>query len=411
MIKVLIVEDSQEKVEKIASAIRLSKCEADVSIAMNVIDAKKSLSQQRFDLLLLDIMLPKRADSPPVVDGGLEILRWLKARGQAYRPPYIVGVTSVEASYEQASSEFNNLIWRVIAVQIQKSEWVEQISQTVVDIEAQLRPPFAGDGTSFRTDVLVVTALQDPELSAILQLGADFRKLDVLHDSSSYFQGRLVRDRRSASIVATAASDKGLSGAAIAVVKGIYTFWPRYVYMTGITAGVKGRTAIGDVIFADLSWDWGSGKIKKVRGEEKFLPAPYQRRLDETSSRWAKELKGDSEFLHRVWSGTELDKPSNAPAIKVGAMASGASVLASSTAVSKVIDQHKDLLAVEMEAFSVMFAAQTAPTPRPTVIVAKAVSDAGDAKKNDHYQKYAAYTSAAVFQEFVLRYIASKAEE
>jgi nucleoside phosphorylase len=411
MISVLLVEDNQAKISAIASAIESSSIEHRLAISMNVVDAKRELQSRRYDLLLLDINLPKRPNANPEADGGLEILRWLKARGQAYRPPYIVGVTAFKESYAQAKSEFDNLIWRVVSIDIAKSDWAAQLTQTVSDIESQIRPPFPSDGATYRTDVLVVTALQDPELSAILELDANFERIDVRHDASPYFRGRLVRDRQSASVVAVAASDKGLSGAAIAATKGICTFWPRYVYMTGITAGVKGRTSIGDVIFADLSWDWGSGKLKKVRGEERFLPAPYQRRLDESLSRAAKDLKLDAQFLSKVHEQATLDKPSSPPKILVGAMASGASVLQSSAAVKKVIDQHKDLLAIEMEAFSVMFAAQTSSMPRPQAIVAKAVSDAGDRKKNDEYQKYAAYTSAKVFEEFTLRYIAKSADD
>jgi hypothetical protein len=109
------------------------------------------------------------------------------------------------------------------------------------------------------------------------------------------------------------ASDIGLAGAAIAATKGINAFWPRYVVMTGITAGLAKRTKIGDVIFADPSWDWGSGKIKKSRKGEVFLPAPYQRRLDETSLNAARALGMDKEFLEKVWSEYPNEKPSAPP--------------------------------------------------------------------------------------------------
>jgi nucleoside phosphorylase len=103
-----------------------------------------------------------------------------------------------------------------------------------------------------------------------------------------------------------------------------------------------------------------------------------------------------------------MPKPKHPPRILLGAMASGASVLQSSDAVSKVLRQHKDVLAIEMEAFSIMFAAQTAPLPRPLPIVAKSVCDNGDGKKNDKFQEYAAYTSSRVFQEFALRYLVTQ---
>jgi nucleoside phosphorylase len=407
MISILLVDDNQEKVRAIASVVEQCGSEPQLVVQMNVVDAKRELQAKRFDLLLLDINLPRRASTYPEIDGGLELLRWLKARGQAYRPAYIVGITAFEESFQLAKVEFNNLIWQVMSVKLDEEGWHSQLRETVETIAAQIRPPFIGDGVSYRLDALVVTALTDPELSAVLRLPCDFQRLVVSHDASSYYRGRIIKDRRSLDVVAVAASDKGLSGAAIATTKGVLSLWPKYVFMTGITAGVKGRTQIGDVIFADISWDWGSGKIKKTKRKEQFIPAPYQRRLDETIGRQVKDLGRDKEFLLRVWTEAPMTKPKAPPRVLLGAMASGASVLQSSDAVDRVLQQHKDVLAIEMEAFSVMFAAQTSPLPRPLPVIAKAVCDNGDGKKNDKYQQYAAYTSARIFHEFALRYLAS----
>ena len=192
---------------------------------------------------------------------------------------------------------------------------------------------------------------------------------------------------------------------ATAALRKVCAFWPRYVYMAGITAGLTKRTRIGDVIFADPSWDWGSGKIRRVGNKETFLPAPYQRRLDESLLHAVRKFSTEEEFLNTVWDKYDGEKPSFAPRVLLGAMASGASVLQSSQAVKSVLKQHKDVLAIEMEAFSVMFACQAAPLPRPVPIVAKAVCDHGNSKKNDNYQAYAAYTSARVFEEFAIRYL------
>jgi len=397
MISILLVEDNPAKIHAIASLIEECDLEHRLKVEMNVVDAKKALQARRFDLLLLDINLPRRASSSPEIDGGLELLRWLKARGQAHRPPYIVGITSFDESFDRAKAEFNNLIWQITPVRLDESAWRAQLRESISTIEQQIRPPFVGDGVSHKTDVLVVTALTEPELTAVLRLSADFQRITVSHDASAYYRGRLVRDRRSLEIVAVSASDKGLSGAAISATKGILSFWPKYVFMTGITAGLKGRTQIGDVVFADPSWDWGSGKIKKVKKKEHFIPAAYQRRLDETIARQVKELSSDIKFLEDVWNDATMTKPKIPPRVLLGAMASGASVLQSSDAVSRVLQQHKDVLAIEMEAFSIMFAAQTAPLPRPMAIVAKSVCDNGDGKKNDKYQEYAAYTSSRIY--------------
>ena len=344
------------------------------------------------------------------MDGGLEIIRWLRARGRAHRPGYIVGLTAYEEARAIAESEIANFLWKVVHVSRSEGAWRSELCQTLVDLEAQSRPPFRGDGFTHFVDILVVTALEEPELSAILKLPAGFSLLEVENDASRYYRGRLTRDRTAVDIVAVAASDKGMAGAAIATMKGIQAFWPRFVYMPGITAGVEGRTSIGDVVIADLAWDWGSGRIEVADGEESFHPAPYQRRLDETLLQAARALRLDSTFLSSAWSTSAFAQLAPVPQIRIGAMASGGSVLKSSRAVQRIVDQHKDLIAIEMEAFSVMFASQASPIPRPQAIIAKSVCDAGDERKDDRFQEAAAFTSACVFAEMALRYLGRSTE-
>lgn len=405
--KILLVDDSQERRRSIAKIVEARGDAWELHNAGDVHEAKLSLKSRRYDLLLLDINLPKRASRPPQADGGLEVLRWLRGRGNSSMPASIVALTEFEESQSLASSEVSNLLWRVVYTKASGSSWKSDLSQTLKDIEVMEQLPFRGDGVTYKIDILIVTALAKPELSAVLDLPAKFTRVHVPFDASDYYQATFERDGKEVSVVAVAASDKGLAATAIAAMKGIYSFWPRYLVMPGITAGIKGRTQIGDVIFSDLSWDWGSGKIKKVGKNDEFLPAPYQRRLDETVSRQAKSFSNDNEFMNGLWSSSENTKPSEAPSIRVGAMASGASVLQSSLAVRKVISQHKDLLAIEMEAFSLMFAGQTCPSPRPIPIVAKSVCDNGDGKKNDKYQLFCAEMSAHAIMEFALRYLSS----
>ena len=406
--KVLIVEDDAEKLKAISQVVLDSGCE--LTTAGNVIEAKQRLSGALYDLLLLDLNLPKRADRSPELDGGLEIVRWLRGRGQAHRPAYLVGMSSNAEATVLTESETGNLIWQMVPVAIQENSWRERLNQTIKDIRDVIRPPFRGDGKTHRVDVLVVTALETPELTAILSLSDKFEVIEVEHDASRYYRARLSRDRSFVDVVAVAAVDKGMPAAAIAVSKGIQTFWPRYVYMPGITAGVKGRTGIADVIFADLTWDWGSGKIKNIDGKEDFVPAPYQQRLDVDLLEAARRFRLNSTFLTDAWVASPYAQLAPVPQVRVGVMASGASVLQSSDAVQRVVDQHKDLLAIEMEAFSVMLAASSSPSPRPKAIVAKAVCDSGDEKKDDRYQDAAAFTSAIAFQEFALKFLSNDAD-
>jgi len=78
--------------------------------------------------------------------------------------------------------------------------------------------------------------------------------------------------------------------------------------------------------------------------------------------------------------------------VHLGPMASGASVLAHDRAIEPIVEGHREVIAVEMEAYAVMAAADLCGT---TPLVIKSVCDFADAKKSDDWQVYASYTSAS----------------
>lgn len=351
--------------------------------------------------MLLDINLPKRADQHPVPDGGLEILRWLKTRGKQHRPPYIIGTSAYPDALVNAEGDFDNLLWKLVPFEHGSNSWRLALTNSVELLIDSISPPFGSDGSTYSTDVLIVTALTEPELSAILELPCSWQKVDVKHDSSRYHRGRLETQDGYLDVVATAASDKGMTGAAVAVTKGIYSFRPRYVVMAGICAGLEKRTNLGDVVIANLCWDWGSGKIKVIAGEEVFHPAPYQYRLDESLRSAAENLKESGTLLEDVILHLPTGMLQHDPRIHIGPVASGASVLQSSAAMERVLKQHKDLLALEMEIFSIFFACHVSPLPRPKAFALKGVCDFGTEEKNDGHQEVAAALSARVLYNFL----------
>ncbi len=419
MVRVLLVEDEPEKRRLLAAAL----CDAgvpDESVVLvgSTFEAKRALKTAGFDLMLLDIVLPTRPGRSAEIDGGLEVLRWLKTRGAAHRPPYIIGTTAFDAAFTAAEPDFDNLIWTLIRFEFGNNSWKEKLDASVRRIADQLTPPYASDGVTPRIELGIVVALDDPELAALEAVAEDWVQVPVAHDQNDYFAGVFRDGERSVRFIATCATEKGLTGAATATTKLTYSFWPRRIAMSGICAGVRGRTKMGDLIFADPCWDWGSGKLKankpskgkkgktKVQKTEEFLPASYQMRLPEDVKPLAKKLKKDKVWLKSVHSGFDGKRPDDPPEVHIGALASGASVLQSKAALQGIIAQHKDLKAVEMEIYGVMYACRVGPLPRPECFAVKSVCDFGDDAKSDSYQQYAAYASARALKAIALGLIA-----
>jgi nucleoside phosphorylase len=185
------------------------------------------------------------------------------------------------------------------------------------------------------------------------------------------------------------------SSAAIATKLAIM-YQPKYLVMLGICAGIQGKCNLGDVIVADPTWDWGSGKRGvDVNGSPVFQAAPYQMQLNNGISQLASDLANDQSVLGNIRGGWSEATPNGVLKIHVGPMASGASVISDDETARSIATQNRELIAIEMEAFAVMAAVEYVANPKPTAVIIKSVCDYADANKNDDWQKYASYTSAA----------------
>ena len=175
--------------------------------------------------------------------------------------------------------------------------------------------------------------------------------------------------------------------------------------MTGITAGVPGKTRLGDVIAADPSWDWGSGKWVMQGKDLKFMPAPHQLGIEPEIRSKLKLMSNDHAALSSIRNSWPANLPENELKLHIGPLASGASVLADGSITEMIKTQHRELLGIEMETYGVFAAAEECTAPRPKVFSLKSVVDFADSAKNDRFRRYAAYTSAKTMCHLVENYL------
>jgi nucleoside phosphorylase len=196
----------------------------------------------------------------------------------------------------------------------------------------------------------------------------------------------------------------GMAAAAILTTKMIYTFAPRYVIMAGIAAGIEGRVNIGDIIAAEYSWDYESGKFDVRDGLSRFVAGPVQVAVDVEVRERLVEMAGDAvEFANIAsrWSGPT---PATRLRMVVGPVASGASVVANPEKVDEIKERDRKVIGIEMETYGVFVAAAESPNPRARAMSLKSVCDYANSSKSDDYQAYAAYTSAEAVRAFCERY-------
>lgn len=402
----MIVEDDTRKYGEIREVINsVSGDSGEIDLAVCASEAVVKLSKRRYDLLLLDVNIPRRFGETPLRGGGLEVLKEIKRYRTEFYPRYVVGVTAYDDVIEEFGRDFDENLWSLVHYNQGSNRWSSQLRQKASYIRAVRESDNFSDGLTFGSDLAIVSALDTVEFDAIRSLDCGWQRLSLRHDETRYLTGSIQGEHSAFSVVAAAAPRMGIAASSVLAAKIIQQFRPRYIAMVGIRAGRSEKTKIGDIIISDPTWDWGSGKIASKDGRPVFLPSPHQLDLDPDLVENLKETITDRVAMEEVFAGAEGERPPGELGVKIGPAASGAAVVADAGTFESLVDQHRGLLAIDMEAYGVATAANGCGRPRPKALVIKAVCDYADQHKNDDFQKYAAGVSARFLLHAAKRFL------
>ena len=407
MLKIILVEDDASKADRVSECLREAaaseRSEVDISRASDARSAKQLLKDNQYDLMVLDIALPERRDEDVKPLGGIDLLDEILRRDIYRKPQHIVGLTAFDEVLDDAGRRFADDLWLVVKYDARSEDWIERLTRKVHHLLVASRSAEAT--LDYASDLCVLAALPEPELSGVLRLPWNWRDLQIENDSTIYHRGEFERDGSRRSVYAACCSRMGMTAAAILSMKMISVFRPRYIGVVGLLAGIKGECELGDIIAADPSWDWGSGKQHVRDGAPVFLPAPHQTSLNSSIRSklvWMMEHREVLDEVRRDWQGEEPPTPLK---MHLGPVASGAAVLADPRYAELIKTQHRKLIGIDMETYAVLAAAEECSLPQPKAFSIKSVSDFADPSKGDSHRNYAAYTSAAALKIFVERYL------
>lgn len=202
------------------------------------------------------------------------------------------------------------------------------------------------------------------------------------------------------SVLADKAPDMGMAAAACTATKMLLRYEPRLLAMCGVAGGYADRVSLGTLVVAERTWDYTRGKHKN--GE--FLSEPKQfslrpeirKAIDEDS------FKNTIHSLRREWDGG--DRPAAALDVYIGAMVTGGAVVDDQAVSSAIEDQHRKILAVDMEACAVALAADEALDQPVPWLVVKGISDlaSGAKAQESKWQPYCAWASAGLLRQLLL---------
>jgi nucleoside phosphorylase len=171
--------------------------------------------------------------------------------------------------------------------------------------------------------------------------------------------------------------------------------------MIGIAAGTRsGNKEFGDVLVADPSVDYNSGKVVDVKGIREFLPDPYpiglNARLRSVLQKYASNKQVFVDIRKR-WAGPTPASPNR---LHLGPLGAADQVIDDPTRILEITKNWRKLVGVEMETYAVYRACHESPDPKPRMVSFKAVCDFA-AEKTDSWQSYAAFIAAQFAIDFL----------
>lgn len=413
MIQILIVEDNEAKRSHIKDVVLAvaNIQSSDVHLASTVKEAKSFLYQNAYDLMILDLVLPIDKGDETSPKNGVSFLEDIHMNPSIKPPIYIVGLSAYSELVAEHGPDFTKKLWNLIEYSAVSEGWREQLKTLVFHL-VKMRQRFIGQSTKKSLyDVAWLTALSSPEFEAVKRLnGGDWKEVKVDDEPAKFYETTFDFDGRRVKVIGAHADQMGMTAASHMATKMILYFRPHYLIMTGIAAGISDRGVnYGDVLIAEQSWDYGSGKMRDVDATKEGGIVDVLFQKDTRDIQLSAELKAcagsfkmnRTDILDRVRRDWVGEQPPTTLQVHIGPVASGSYVLSSQDVLDNIKDQQRKLIGVEMETFGVYYAADHSPSQCTQAISIKAVSDFGDGTKDDRFQRYAAYTSAYVAYEFI----------
>lgn len=400
--KILVVDDHPNRYKDLESNLLANNVGSpEIAFCNNSFKAAELLESNDYDLMVLDVLIPKRPEQDADKTNSIELLVSLMETGDYCIPKRVIGITGDETAALEAEPVFEKYFWTVLSYKPDNLEWLHTLTSCCVYLGNSKEKD---DQESFRNDIVVLCAVRASELPYILDLPYGFSSAEPIDDETFVYKGQFHTQSQNRSIIVACAPRMGMVATANLAVKMIVNFRPKYIVMLGICAGVKGKTKLGDILFVDPSWDWQTGKfIKDDDGAPRQLLDPDYIAANSRVRAHADLISSDKRFMRDIVDSWNGNKP-EAPRFKVGPVASGSAVLANPDMISDINVQNRNLLGIEMEVYGLYAACQSVSNPRPGFFAVKSVCDFADEFKNDEFQPYAAYSSAKWLELYLKRY-------
>lgn len=377
--KILVLEDECKKFEDIRAHVMEIIPDATIQREHNWMDYTRAVANNKFDLILLDLIVPRSPRDSTVEDHHASLVETTRDHhSKSFRTPAIV-LTKHSMDEGDFVHDLNLVDINVIPYN-DHGKWRDAL--TIKLLAAQ--PPK-------KFDIVIVCALEK-EADA-------FEGLTDTWGQVTTISGLVCREVQIGGYkaVIVRAQRMGLVASAVTAAFALDRFEPRLICMSGICGGIAGESKIYDLLVTRSchqhdAGKWGSKGFKSEHYDVQIEPDVYNKLL---------EISANNAIVQSLNSGLDPAKsevPNDLERISFNIIpdaitSSGSAVLAEKGKTSSLAVGQRKLAGFDMEVYSVYEAARYARI-RTVFFAAKAVVDDGSVNKGDSFHRIGCLVSA-----------------
>lgn len=377
--KILILEDEDAKYGEIATYVHSVIPDAALQRERNWLDYTQALANAKFDLILLDLLVPRSPKDGTVEDHHEQLVEATRHyHSKSFSTPAIV--------LTRYSLDEGDFVYKLNLVDINvipftdHGEWRDALRFKLLAAQPKRR-----------FDIVILCALEK-EAGAFEGLGDTWGPVRTI-------SGLVCREMKVGpyKTVIVQAQRMGLVSAAVTAALALDRFEPRLICMSGICGGIAGESEVYDLLITQVCHQYDAGKWSATG----FKAEHYDVQVEVAVQNKLMEVAKDNAVLADLSHGLDAGK-SEVPDgkervsfnIKTGVpTSSGSAVIAEDGKTATLPVGQRKLAGFDMEVYSVYEAARHAVT-RTAYFAAKAVVDDGGKNKGDSFHRIACLLSA-----------------
>jgi nucleoside phosphorylase len=376
--KILLLEDEGEKRSKIKQALSEMVSDLQLTEVDNWYDYSRKVDSLDFDLILLDLLVPRSARDPKVEDHCIQLIETTRGHlCRSFRTPAIV-ITQYLDKSEDFFRDLNKADINVISFD-DSNEWRASLEMKVLAARPKVK-----------FDFIVLCAL-NKEAEAYDGLADEFHPLKTISGLSC--REIKIGDYRGAIVILPR---MGLVTTGVISSLAIERFEPKLVCMSGICGGIPNGSKIYDILITEICHQHDVGKWTN----EGFKAEHYDIQINSAVRNKLEELRLNRSVLDYVKSGVTCQRsefPDDTEAfefeLRLVATSSGSAVIAEEGKTASLNEDQRKLAGFDMEIYSVYEAARLSER-NPKFFAVKSVVDDGGTNKGDRFHRIGCLLSA-----------------